>query len=253
MNNNISRLSNRFMVAGGIFFLIIGVAGIIAPKISSIYDVNNLSYRLLYVEKENFEPQLDIVELELPAIIEEQNEDKKDRDLFVNSFSSYIHLQSNKKVEEPNIPTRIVIPSIKLVAPVISADFHNQQIGDDYFGQWEAPDRFAAGWHPDSALLGAEGNTVINGHHNVHGKVFENLLNVNVGDKVYVYAGENIFPFIVNNTMILPELFVDVETRLQNARWLTQSDDERLTIVTCWPASSNTHRLIVVAEPLRDE
>ena len=148
MNNNISRYSNRFVIIGGIILFVIGVAGIIAPKISSTYEVKNLSYRLLSEENENFQPQPEIFAVELPTIVEVQNGDQKDRDPFVSTFSSYIHLKSNNKVEDPNIPTKIVIPSINLEAPVISADFHNQQIGDDYFGKWEAPDRFAAGWHP---------------------------------------------------------------------------------------------------------
>jgi sortase (surface protein transpeptidase) len=28
---------------------------------------------------------------------------------------------------------------------------------------------------------------------------------------------------------------------------MQSTDDERLTLVTCWPADSNTHRLIIVA------
>ncbi len=50
--------------------------------------------------------------------------------------------------------------------------------------------------------------------------------------------------------MILQERFVDVATRLDNARWLNRTDDVRLTLVTCWPKISNTHRLILVARPL---
>jgi len=38
---------------------------------------------------------------------------------------------------------------------------------------------------------------------------------------------------------------------LQNARWIMASSDERLTLVTCWPAYSNTHRLILVAKPIQ--
>jgi sortase A len=50
--------------------------------------------------------------------------------------------------------------------------------------------------------------------------------------------------------MILPERDMDMDTRMENARWILPSTDERLTLITCWPAESNTHRLIVVAQPL---
>ena len=34
------------------------------------------------------------------------------------------------------------------------------------------------------------------------------------------------------------------------ALWITPSTDVRLTLVSCWPYSSNTQRLIVIALPL---
>jgi sortase (surface protein transpeptidase) len=49
--------------------------------------------------------------------------------------------------------------------------------------------------------------------------------------------------------MILAEEGQEIGVRLENARWLQPSDDERLTLVTCWPQWSNTHRLIIVARP----
>jgi sortase A len=52
--------------------------------------------------------------------------------------------------------------------------------------------------------------------------------------------------------MILPEKYQEIDVRMDNARWILPSDDERLTLVTCWPATSNTHRLIIVARPLGD-
>jgi sortase A len=39
------------------------------------------------------------------------------------------------------------------------------------------------------------------------------------------------------------------EKRLENARWIGPFPDERLTLVTCWPYTNNTHRVIVIAKP----
>lgn len=167
------------------------------------------------------------------------------------NFNKYfVHASLKSGQENPMIPDRIVIPEIDLDAPVIVADFNSTKIEGETFGQWMAPNEFAAGWHPDSAPLGSAGNTVINGHHNEFGEVFGRLVDLQVGDKFYVYSKGHQYAFIIANRMILQERFVDVATRRDNARWLNRTDDVRLTLVTCWPKISNTHRLILVARPL---
>ena len=149
----------------------------------------------------------------------------------------------------PTIPTRIEIPIIGLAAPIVPSEPAKVTIGSDTFEQYKAPDKFAVGWHTTSALLGQIGNTVFNGHHNIFEKVFENLNKVVPGDEIIVYGGSVRYTYTVVNVMILPERNVDMATRLENARWILPSQDERLTLITCWPAESNTHRLIVVAQP----
>lgn len=149
------------------------------------------------------------------------------------------------------VPVKISIPSIKLEADIINAQ--NKEIiqGDKTYIQWLAPDEYAVGWHFDSAFLGEPGNTVLNGHHNVYGKVFENLDKLVSGDVIYLYGNDFYeYEYVVSNTMILPERDVSFEDRLENARWILPSDDERVTLITCWPYFSNTHRLIIVARPI---
>jgi sortase (surface protein transpeptidase) len=41
-----------------------------------------------------------------------------------------------------------------------------------------------------------------------------------------------------------------LSVRLDNAAWRDTTPDERLTLVTCWPAWDNSQRLIIVAYPL---
>jgi sortase A len=53
--------------------------------------------------------------------------------------------------------------------------------------------------------------------------------------------------------MILPEKYEQIEVRMNNAQWILPSVDERLTLISCWPYETNTHRLIVVARPLGQE
>ena len=161
-----------------------------------------------------------------------------------------IHIPGREELESPAIPVKIEIPKIELLAPVITADFINTEVQGKPFGQWEAPEFFAAAWHPDSAVLGETGNTVLNGHHNAYGEVFKGLVDLEVGDTIFVYSQEKTYEFVIVNRLILEETFMDAKTRLENARWLSRSDDVRLTLVTCWPDISYTHRLILVASPV---
>jgi LPXTG-site transpeptidase (sortase) family protein len=150
----------------------------------------------------------------------------------------------------PAIPKRLIIAKIDLDAPITPVKARKVKVGEAIFGQWLAPDEFAVGWPTETAMLGQVGNTVLIGHHNVHGKVFERLHELEAGDLIVVEGGSRRFSYQVVNVMILPERDADLQTRLENARWIQPSQDERLTLVTCWPANSNTHRLIIVARPI---
>ncbi len=148
------------------------------------------------------------------------------------------------------VPTRLIITSIQLDAPIVPIKAKQTRIGGEVYEQWQAPNKFAVGWYTGSAVLGQVGNTVLVGHHNVDGKVFENLHKLQPGDEIVLVGRTVAFRYQVVNVMILPERNVDVQTRLENARWILPSEDERITLVTCWPAWTNTHRLIVVAQPV---
>jgi LPXTG-site transpeptidase (sortase) family protein len=151
-----------------------------------------------------------------------------------------------------SIPDRIVIPGIKLDAPAVPAKLKDVEYQGKPYQQWVAPNSFAAGWLATSASLGVAGNTVLSGHNNLHGEVFGHLQDLRVGDLILVYSGERQFAYVIVLKMILPERFQPLAVRLTNARWLQPSGDERLTLVTCWPYESNTHRLIIVATPISE-
>lgn len=152
------------------------------------------------------------------------------------------------------IPVRISIPTINLTADIINATQKEIVQGEKTYIQWSAPDEFAVGWHFTSSFLGVPGNTVLNGHHNVFGKVFEHLDQLVSGDEIFIYGNDlHIYEYVVSNTMILAERDVSLDERLENARWILPSEDERITLITCWPYFSNTHRLIIVARPQGSE
>jgi LPXTG-site transpeptidase (sortase) family protein len=158
----------------------------------------------------------------------------------------------NPVVESPEIPERIVIDRISLDAPVEIAESMNVSVSGQDVIQYLVPEKFAAGWHEGSASLGVVGNTVISGHHNAYGEVFKNLVDLQVGDTFILLSGKKAFEYVIANKMILPEKNEPLDVRLENGRWILPSKDERVTLVTCWPENTNSHRLILVAVPVEN-
>jgi sortase A len=146
---------------------------------------------------------------------------------------------------------RLVIPAINLDAPIVEVGWETHEVNGEVVGVWDVPHAFAAGWHKNSALPGQVGNMVLSGHHNIYGEVFRDLVDLEPGDGVSVYVGETVYHYSVTERHILEERGQPVEVRMQNAQWIMPTEDERLTLVTCWPYTNNTHRLIVVALPVQ--
>ncbi len=146
-------------------------------------------------------------------------------------------------------PTRLIIPAINLDAPVEVSGWHTVNGAS----QWDVPDHFAAGWLKTTAPLGQRGNTVLTGHHNIAGEVFRYLVNLRRGDEIEVDANRQPHFYKVTTRKIVPEAGQPEAVRMENAQWMLPTDDERLTLITCWPYTNNTHRLIIVAKPFDPE
>ncbi|MCB0193911.1 MAG: sortase [Anaerolineae bacterium] len=154
-------------------------------------------------------------------------------------------------VEAPTgsgVPDHVTIPSVGIDAKIIPVGWNVVQKDGREYSIWQVAD-YAVGWHKTTALLGQPGNTVMAGHHNVNGEVFRDLVNVEVGDKVVIGSGGNTFEYVVEMKTIVKEKGESPEVRRKNAEWISPTNDERLTFVTCWPYTNNTHRVIVVARP----
>jgi sortase A len=147
------------------------------------------------------------------------------------------------------IPTRLIIDSVGIDSEIAPVGWQVVQQGEQEYSIWQVAD-FAVGWHRTTAPLGQPGNTVMAGHHNVNGEVFRDLVNVEMGDKVTLYSGDKKYDYIVELKTIVKEKGEPVDVRRRNAQWIGPTTDERVTFVTCWPYTNNTHRVIVVAKPL---
>ncbi len=167
-------------------------------------------------------------------------------------YPPYFVSAANAVVADPlaGQPVRIQIPAIGLEANIVRVELeqHTADDGESYY-QWQVPAGYLVGWHSSSARLGQLGNTVLNGHHNIYGEVFRHLIDLEEGDEIIVYDKNGAHPYRVAQIELLPELNQPLEVRVANARWIEPTDDERLTLVSCWPYTGNAYRLIVVARP----
>ena len=145
--------------------------------------------------------------------------------------------------------TRIVAESIELDADIIAVGWRQVMRGGVPTNIWSVAD-YAAGWHQNSALPGQGGNIVLSGHHNIKGEVFRYLVDIEVGEVITLYAGDQRYDYRVDDKFIVKDKGEPEAIRRANAKWVGPFNEERLTLVTCWPYTNNTHRLIVIAKPL---
>lgn len=152
----------------------------------------------------------------------------------------------------PAQPSRIALPSIGVETDVVKVGWDAVALTNGQTAsRWQVAD-FAAGWHKNSAVPGEPGNVVLSGHNNIRGAVFRKLYQLQPGDTATVWAGGQAFDYRVEEVMILEEEGAPLKQRRENARWIQPFDDERLTLVSCWPETSNSHRVVVVAKPVKE-
>ncbi|HMA35662.1 MAG TPA: sortase [Chloroflexia bacterium] len=144
----------------------------------------------------------------------------------------------------PPDPHRIVhisSPDVPLNADVIEVYVRN--------GLWQVAD-YAAGHHWGTANPGQGGNIVLTGHNNWHGEVFRYLEFLQPGNTIDVVTADGgHWRYIVQQMQKLPEKNVSWDTQMQHAEVMDPTPFERLTLITCWPYKTYTHRLVIFAAP----
>jgi len=126
----------------------------------------------------------------------------------------------------PQRPTRIVIPAIKVDAPVVHGD------------SWEELKK-GAGHHIGSANPGERGNMIISAHNDVFGEIFRYLEQLELEDRVIVYSGSQSFDYTVKAKRVVEPNDISV---------MAPTSQPVLTLITCYPYLIDTHRLVVIAQ-----
>lgn len=166
------------------------------------------------------------------------------------SFASVEEAPKDYSSSVSSMPERLIVPSLGIDVNVSPVRLLPQERNGQRYFQWQVPSGYEVGWHDSSAPLGLPGNTVLNGHNNIHGEVFRNLINLKIGEQIILYDSESEYRYEVVQQEILPENGQPISVRLLNARFIEPTRDERITLVSCWPYATNSHRLVVVAKPV---
>ena len=147
-------------------------------------------------------------------------------------------------------PTHIVIPAIKVDAPVAEAGIIINKQGQP---EWDLPKGRVAAWHNNSSLLGQPGNLVLNGHNNIEGSIFAGLYDLKPGDKVILRSKSREVTYELSYYKLLKEKDQPVSVLIENAKYIEPTPDDRITLVTCWPITNNTHRWIWVGKIVEEK
>ncbi|MGC8838898.1 MAG: sortase domain-bontaining protein [Anaerolineae bacterium] len=155
----------------------------------------------------------------------------------------------------PARPVRMAVPAIGLDIPVVEVAWVVQERNGVRTSTWETAS-YAAGHHVGSANPGEPGNVVLSGHHNIEGEVFREISNIGepgarlgLGDEVILYRADGqAFVYRIVEWHRFREAGTSAEEQRAHAQFLEPSSEPILTLVTCWPYVSNTHRVVVVAE-----
>ena len=147
------------------------------------------------------------------------------------------------------------LPPVRLQIPALDLDTTVRQMGwkvVDGINQWDVVDN-AAGHHLNSAYPGEAGNVVVSGHNNIDGAVFGDVCVIGQpgvafgleDEMILVDSAGRSFTYQVNGWHRLEERNASIATRQDNAGYQQQTETAQLTLVTCWPPWSNTHRVVV--------
>jgi hypothetical protein len=148
-------------------------------------------------------------------------------------------------------PVRLAIPAIDFATPVEPMAWGVTDVEGERQAVWEVPEA-SAGWHINSAAVGATGNMVLSGHHRQGTAVFAPLARgeIAIGDQLYVTdsAGRTFIYQISESAEPIPVSGTTTAERERLEAYQGPTSTAKLTLLTGWPDFSDTHYLIIVAD-----
>jgi len=126
--------------------------------------------------------------------------------------------------------TTILVENLNIQGEIVQGE-NSQRMNDGF-------------WHfPTSALPGERGNAVIIGHRFMHlpprKDTFFNLEDIKIGEKINIISNSGNLTYIVVETKVVEPNDISV---------ITDSDDYKLTLITCTPLWTSEKRFVVTAK-----
>ena len=122
--------------------------------------------------------------------------------------------------------TRLQIPALNVDASVLH--------GTD----WEQL-KLGVGHSVGTANPGERGNLVLAAHNDVYGELFRYLDQLNPGDEVITYAGQQRYRYVIIGSRIVKPTQVEV---------MLPTSEPTLTLISCYPYLIDTERIIVFGQ-----
>jgi LPXTG-site transpeptidase (sortase) family protein len=152
-------------------------------------------------------------------------------------------------------PIRLLIPDLALDVPVVEVGWDIVLNDGTWHSVWQTANG-AAGHHRNSANPGEAGNVILSGHHNTRGEVFRMVSEIGLADSALGEGSEITIMAEDGRKYAYSVVYWDrfevegaeIAERQRAAAYLQPSSEPLLTLITCWPYESNSHRVVVVAE-----
>jgi sortase (surface protein transpeptidase) len=148
-------------------------------------------------------------------------------------------------------PVLLSIPEIDMEVTVSSMTWRVVETGGVRTTTWVLPES-GAGWHPNSAGAGDNGNVVISGHQLLGDAPFAPIAlgDIEEGQEILLTdADGEVFAYeVVEVTDPLPIPNDPVAEKAIAERYMAQTQVPTLTLISGWPDYSTTHRVIVIAQ-----
>lgn len=143
---------------------------------------------------------------------------------------------------DPSAPPKIIINSLEVTAPI---DFNQQSVDETNF---QLSLRNGVVHYPFTAKPGEAGNVVIFGHSSGqvwapgdYKFIFSKLEHLTDEDIIFIEYQGTRYEYKVTDANIVPPTDVSV---------LRPTNDNTLTLITCYPVGSNAKRLIISAKQI---
>jgi LPXTG-site transpeptidase (sortase) family protein len=160
-------------------------------------------------------------------------------------------LKLSQDVYGKRLIEQISIPSLGIETAVVPVGWRYTSAGnaDPNNIEWDSPGDYV-GWTITSQLPGQAGNIILYGHNNTYTAIFKDLSKLKPGARVFLKTGLHLWEYQVDSINIIPVVFSDGKDRSAYQNLLKDDGIPRLTLVSCWPPVSNTHRVVVTAFPV---